>query len=97
MTLLSDQQASIGAAYSFIVLVIALVVQPFIWVVLSPLFQDLNAFAITFFTDFEMYPIAVQNAAHMTFQYLEKAGIVALLFTVGHYLKEYLQPWTMEW
>ncbi|MDV0447429.1 hypothetical protein MsAg5_13190 [Methanosarcinaceae archaeon Ag5] len=97
MNFLTDDRASLGSAYTFIVFLVALIAGPFIWVILSPLFQDLNGMLIMLFVDTVSYPQPVQDACYNVLVILEMAGLIFILFTAGNYLKEYLQPWTMEW
>lgn len=96
-SLLQDERGSFGPAFSFISLVITLIVGPFIWVILSPFFESLNTALIgVTLSAPEMYPDAVTGAMNVLFGILEKAGILFFLYVAVTYLKEHLQPWTME-
>lgn len=94
---IQDERAAFGPGFSFISLIISLVVGAFIWIVLSPFFETLNTslIAVTL-SEPAYYPGNVTGAMNLVFSIIEKAGILLFLYVSISYLKEHLQPWTME-
>lgn len=88
---------NLGSAFTFLALIISLVLGAITYILFSPIFQILAEIAVEIFANPEMYSDDVVAMALYLFKFVGISGVVFFFFVVAQFLKGYLQPWTNEY